>query len=88
MIFGKLVKYIQKNELTARISCIKVKSKLIKELYIRIETIVYIQEKKVEHSIILKLQTTSQANCSKGKIGNIKIRSFCTSKKIVTKIKH
>ena len=74
--------------------CTKVRSKWIKDLNIRPESIRYIEDKvsktlhDIEAKVIFKDDTTltKQVETEINKRDYLKLRSFCISKEIVTKI--
>ena len=95
MMLAKLDSHMQKNGSDLHLSpCTKVRSKWIKDLNIRPESLRYIEDKvdKTLHDIeangIFKadMPLAKQVKTEINKWDYLKLRSFCTSKETVTKI--
>ena len=96
MVLGKLVNHLEKNELEPFLtSYTKINSKWIKDLNVRPETIKLIEENivktlsNINHSRILydPPPRTLEIKAKINKWDLIKLKSFCTTKETLTKLK-
>ena len=98
VVLGKLDSYVQNNEIRVLPTNIqstytKINSKGIKDLNVRPETIKLLEENKgrrlsdINHSKILYDPTPREMEIKINKLDVIKLKSFCTAKGIINKVK-